>query len=1151
LHCNDRLTRKETDELLAGANLIASWLEGYEMTGLHHHKVSTFLLALSFCLLNSYIFISHAHALLAEVPETGQTTGYAAGDDGTLKPGVSWPAPRFANNGNGTVTDKLSGLIWLKNANCTESVGGISKSNGYLTWASALTWSYSLVSGKCGLSDGSAAGDWRLPNRNELESLVDASRVSPALPVSHPFNLVQSFGYWSSSTNAGYTADAWVVYMFSGNVDIYGKSFSYYVWPVRGGQFGDPVISVSPPSRDFSAGSPHDSQIVTCSNTSAGGSDRLQVNAMVLSGTDADQFSVNYGDGSSGSCGSLTPIIASGSSCSVVVNFTPTSSGAKSAALRVSGSDVNTPNVDVTLAAVAHTVTASVSGGNGSISSAATVYTGDGTSASFTLAPTTTYQPASSVSGSCPAGSWNGNQYTTGPITADCTVDFSFAKITYPLTINFSGSGWDRVTVVPNPPAIDCIASCSQTFEIGTGVTLTASAAAGFSFTGWTGACTDSNGTCQITMDAAKSVTAAFADITPPLVSISSPTAALTSNRTPQLVYSVSDGTVVVTLDNNVININNNDNLPSLVDGSHTVVLEAVDTAANMGSASVTFEVDATAPVISISAPADDSFINTGRVGFSLNEAVAAGSITFTRTGGAADPLSPRSYPFISPDLTAGSHLIDSVLLQNGTVYTIAITAIDLAGNSALPVSITNVTFDADAAAVSIAAPLPAAKINNATVTYTLSEALASASAVFVRTAGSADPSSHIRPLTGAELTVGEHTILTGFSLVDGAVYSVVISNITDLAGNATTAASVTGITYDITALPTALNLPTAGSFITTSQAGYTLGEIAQSATITFTNTGGVSDGGSPWVYPISGADLENGSHTVITGFALLPGAIYTISLSAMDMAGNLATTVSVPNVTFTDRFMLIVQKSGSGNGMVSAPAGTGSGISCGSQCSETYMTDTTVTLTAEPDENSIFAGWSGACTNTAGPCQVTMDTIRGVTANFADISPPDASITSHPESPSTSTAFSFTFVATEAGSIFECSMNGGAWNVCTSPYNDSIVYAVCSTCRADIQMSFAVRAKDQAGNNDPTPASYGWTIDHPLNTLIGNVLAGGVVQLQGTDYTADLNVVRAISFTLRGGYSADYQAQSGVTGIHGTITITAGSVTFDNISIF
>lgn len=174
--------------------------------------------------------------LRAPVPKTGQTTKYADGDDGDLEKGVAWPAPRFTDNGDGTVTDNLTGLIWLKNANCA---GGIEN------WATALAYSNELYDGcdncfgtadDCGLSDGSAAGDWRLPNVRELYSLIDLSQYNPALPSGHPFSAVQSNDYWSSTPVAFDTDAAWLVHLDGGGVDGGLKTNSRYVWPVRGGQ---------------------------------------------------------------------------------------------------------------------------------------------------------------------------------------------------------------------------------------------------------------------------------------------------------------------------------------------------------------------------------------------------------------------------------------------------------------------------------------------------------------------------------------------------------------------------------------------------------------------------------------------------------------------------------------------------------------------------------------------------------------------------------------------------------------------------------------------------------------------------------------------------------------------------------------------------
>ncbi len=199
----------------------------------------------SFALL---LFCSVAMAGTIQLPATGQKTMYIAGDDGDLERGVAWPSPRYHDNGNGTVTDNLTSLIWLKNSNCTDTVGGIPKSpGGKLSLANALTWSNSLGSGSCGLSDGSHSGDWRLPNREELESLIDFAYSNPAISntagtgqwtAGNPFTNVQSSFYWSSTSFAYGTYDAWSVDISAGDVGYSSKTDTYYVWPVRGGQSG-------------------------------------------------------------------------------------------------------------------------------------------------------------------------------------------------------------------------------------------------------------------------------------------------------------------------------------------------------------------------------------------------------------------------------------------------------------------------------------------------------------------------------------------------------------------------------------------------------------------------------------------------------------------------------------------------------------------------------------------------------------------------------------------------------------------------------------------------------------------------------------------------------------------------------------------------
>ena len=198
---------------------------------------------------------------LAPVPKTGQTKCYTAsvgseedcpedtgsypGQDGDWQKGVTWPSPRFTDNNDGTVTDNLTGLVWLKNANCLAFFSTDSTGQNNRIWSNALKAANSLASGYCGLADGSIAGDWRLPNVRELHSLVHYGFNNPAVPntagtgqwsTGDPFTNVSPTNYWSSTSYSGHAANAWVVYLAFGDVDLDTKDNSYRVWPVRAGQ---------------------------------------------------------------------------------------------------------------------------------------------------------------------------------------------------------------------------------------------------------------------------------------------------------------------------------------------------------------------------------------------------------------------------------------------------------------------------------------------------------------------------------------------------------------------------------------------------------------------------------------------------------------------------------------------------------------------------------------------------------------------------------------------------------------------------------------------------------------------------------------------------------------------------------------------------
>jgi hypothetical protein len=186
----------------------------------------------------------------AGVPKTGAgaISGYplVAGEDGLLQKGVAWPNPRFTDNSNGTVTDNLTGLIWLKNANCANATREWDTAP---TDVASLNSAGTMNSNNCGdtSNSGSHQTDWRLPNVRELQSIVHYGFLDPAVPntagtgqwtAGDPFTGVQSNYYWTSTTYAGSAAYAWDVGLYYGFIEVSGKGATLYVWAVRGGDSG-------------------------------------------------------------------------------------------------------------------------------------------------------------------------------------------------------------------------------------------------------------------------------------------------------------------------------------------------------------------------------------------------------------------------------------------------------------------------------------------------------------------------------------------------------------------------------------------------------------------------------------------------------------------------------------------------------------------------------------------------------------------------------------------------------------------------------------------------------------------------------------------------------------------------------------------------
>jgi hypothetical protein len=149
---------------------------------------------------------------------------------------------RYVECGNGTVTDTVTGLIWLSQADCL------------LTWdyGNAITAAAGLKDGDCNLTDHSAPGDWRLPTRDEWSATTAQAFVLGCYNATGPaltndwgtgclavgpssFAGVASDFYWSSTTNASAPTDAWSQYLANSGFYSRAKDTNLRVWPVRGG----------------------------------------------------------------------------------------------------------------------------------------------------------------------------------------------------------------------------------------------------------------------------------------------------------------------------------------------------------------------------------------------------------------------------------------------------------------------------------------------------------------------------------------------------------------------------------------------------------------------------------------------------------------------------------------------------------------------------------------------------------------------------------------------------------------------------------------------------------------------------------------------------------------------------------------------------
>jgi hypothetical protein len=266
------MTRRQWGMALMAVGLVVGWVgteaaaKGNPALNACNASLGTCTADLGMCntdLTQAEADLSACLAAAQKFPATGQTTCWDSsnlvtactntpGEDGAIQAGATLS---YYDNGDGTITDNNTGLMWEKL--CDEDPPGTTCPAEHdvdttYNWADAFGKIAALNAG----TGFAGHTDWRLPNVKELQSIVNYEN-NVALAVSSAFDTgcvascnvttcscTAAFFYWSSSTFAGFPALAWIVGFnfgfvgFFGNVvDVVGDKSgdSFFVRAVRGG----------------------------------------------------------------------------------------------------------------------------------------------------------------------------------------------------------------------------------------------------------------------------------------------------------------------------------------------------------------------------------------------------------------------------------------------------------------------------------------------------------------------------------------------------------------------------------------------------------------------------------------------------------------------------------------------------------------------------------------------------------------------------------------------------------------------------------------------------------------------------------------------------------------------------------------------------
>jgi hypothetical protein len=508
-------------------------------------------------------------------------------------------------------------------------------------------------------------------------------------------------------------------------------------------------------------------------------------------------------------------------------------------------------------------------------------------------------------------------------------------------------------------------------------------------------------------------------DRNPPTTTITSGPSGPTGDSTPTFGFTSpdSDVTYECRVDDAAFEACSNPHTTAeLDDGEHIFQVRAVDSIGNVDPipAAAAFTVDTVAPDTTIrSGPTGLISDNTPTFGWEYADGAATHECRVD-----SQPFAPCESPKTTDRLSDGQH-------------TFELRAIDVAGNTDPTPAKRTFIVDTEALVTGITSG-PSGLINDSTPTFSFSTSEPD-STFECKVSGGFEPCSS--PYTSPALSDGEHTFQV---------------RSTDSVGNVESPPVSRTFTVDTNAPDTTINSGPTG---TIDDQTPTFGFSSPDAEATLECR---VDGAAfaPCASPYTTALLANGSHT--------------FEARATDAAGN--TDPSPASRTFT----VNVDTTAPTTHIDSGPANLTNKV----KPTFTFSANEPATFECKLDAGSYAPCESGdefgplgdgshafavRATDLAGnvdPTPATRDWI-------VDTTPPQTTITSGPSGLSLSSIATFVFTSSEGGSTFQCRLDGGAWQACTSPRTYTGVYLG--------NHSFSVRAIDPAGNTDPTPAEGTW----------------------------------------------------------------------------